>query len=143
MSEGVAMYLRSFRLPTTAQLVEEAIAKAEAEDWGYRRLLTFLCESEHQDRQQRRIQRFLAESNLPPDKTLANLDQKRFPVAVRRELAARGEYAQLWGQCWFAFPNPVYGDSITGTIGEVFAEDRRWTPGTPRSNAPAIMNEGQ
>lgn len=88
MSEGVAMYLRSFRLPTMAQLVEEAMAKAEAEDWSYRRLLTFLCESEHQDRQRRRIQRFLAESNLPPDKTLANLEQKRFPVAVRRELAS-------------------------------------------------------
>jgi DNA replication protein DnaC len=82
------MYLREFRLPTMAQLAEEAIAKAEAEDWGYRRLLAFLCESEHQERQRRRIRRFLAESNLPPDKTLANLDEKRFPVAVRRELAS-------------------------------------------------------
>lgn len=88
MSEGLAMYLRSFHLPTMAQLAEEAMAKAEADDWGYRRLLTFLCESEHQERQRRRIERFLAESHLPPDKTLANLDQKRFPVAVRRELAS-------------------------------------------------------
>ena len=63
MSEGVAMYLRSFRLPTMAQLAEEAMAKAEAEDWGYRRLLTFLCESEHQERQRRRIARLLAFSD--------------------------------------------------------------------------------
>ena len=64
-------------------------------------------------------------------------------VQARRILAARGDYAQLWGQGWFAFPNPVYGDSITGTIGEVYPETRRWKPGTPRSDAPAIMNEGQ
>jgi DNA replication protein DnaC len=88
VSEGVAMYLREFRLPTMAQLAEEAMAKAEAEDWGYRRLLTFLCESEHQERQRRRIGRLLAESNLPPDKTLANLDEKLFPVAIRRQLAS-------------------------------------------------------
>lgn len=88
MSEGVAMYLRGFRLPTMAQLAEEAMARAEAEDWGYRRLLTFLCESEYQERQRRRIQRLLAESNLPPDKTLGNLDEKLFPAAIRRQLAS-------------------------------------------------------
>ena len=86
MSEALAMYLRSFRLPTMAQLADEAIAKAEAEDWGYRRLLTFLCESEYQERQRRRIERLLAESNLPPDKILANLDEKRFPITIRRLL---------------------------------------------------------
>jgi DNA replication protein DnaC len=80
------MYLRGFRLPTMARLAEEAIGRAEAEDWGYRRFLTFLCESEYQERQRRRIERLLAESNLPPDKTLANLDEKRFPVAIRRLL---------------------------------------------------------
>ena len=64
-------------------------------------------------------------------------------VQARRTLAARGDYAQLWGQGWFAFPNPVYGDSITGTIGEVYPETRRWKPGTPHSDSPAIMNEGQ
>ncbi|MDG6079121.1 acid phosphatase [Erythrobacter litoralis] len=65
-------------------------------------------------------------------------------VQARRELAARGEYAQLWGNGWFAFPNPVYGDSINGTIGEVFPPEQRWTPNnsTMPGDAPAIMNEG-
>ena len=85
----------------------------------------------------------LAGDNLGDFADVFNEAGTRENVAARRELAARGEYAELWGQGWFAFPNPVYGDSITGTIGEVFAEDRRWTPGTPRSSAPAIMNEGQ
>lgn len=68
-------------------------------------------------------------------------EEDRAPAA-RRQLAARGDYAQLWGNGWFALPNPVYGDSIKGTIGEVFAEDQRWNPDTARSNAPAIMSEG-
>lgn len=64
-------------------------------------------------------------------------------VQARRDLVARGDYAQLWGDGWFALPNPVYGDAIKGTIGEVYPESRRWSPATVRSAAPAIMNEGQ
>ena len=84
----------------------------------------------------------LAGDNLGDFADLFNADGQG--VQARRELAARGEYAQLWGNGWFAFPNPVYGDSITGTIGEVFPPDQRWTPGnsTMPGDAPAIMNEG-
>ena len=49
---------------------------------------------------------------------------------ARRELAATGKFARLWGAGWFALPNPVYGDSIKGTVGEVFPPDARWKPGT-------------
>ena len=63
-------------------------------------------------------------------------------VQARRQLAARGDYAQLWGNGWFVLPNPVYGDSISGSIGEVFPEDQRWNAETASSGAPAIMNEG-
>lgn len=64
----------------------------------------------------------------------------RMPPHERREAVARGAYAQLWGNGWFALPNPVYGDSIKGTVGEVFPPATRWTPGSP-GGAPAIMNE--
>ena len=64
------------------------------------------------------------------------------PAAERRELAARGDLAQLWGNGWFVLPNPVYGDSLKGTLDEVFPEGTRWSPDTARSDAPAIMNEG-
>jgi len=63
-------------------------------------------------------------------------------VSERRELAARGDLAQLWGNGWFVLPNPVYGDSLKGTVDEVFPEGMRWTPETAPSGAPAIMNEG-
>lgn len=64
------------------------------------------------------------------------------PASERRELAARGDLAQLWGNGWFVLPNPVYGDSLKGTVDEVFPEGTRWTPETAPSGAPAIMNEG-
>ena len=64
------------------------------------------------------------------------------PPAERRELAARGDLAQLWGNGWFVLPNPVYGDSLKGTVNDVFPEGTRWTPDTAPSAAPAIMNEG-
>ena len=46
----------------------------------------------------------------------------------RRALAARGTFAQLWGNGWFVLPNPVYGASIMGSVGEVFPPNARWAP---------------
>ena len=60
----------------------------------------------------------------------------------RRELAARGDLAQLWGNGWFALPNPVYGYSLKGSMDEVFPEGTRWSPDIAPPPAPAIMNEG-
>ena len=82
----------------------------------------------------------LAGDNLGDFADIFN-EEGREPSA-RRQLAARGDYAQLWGNGWFALPNPVYGDSITGTIGEVFPPDQRWNADTAPSSAPAIMSEG-
>lgn len=52
----------------------------------------------------------------------------------RRAKAGRGELAQLWGNGWFALPNPVYGASIRGTMGEVFPPEWRWQPRTATTN---------
>jgi DNA replication protein DnaC len=82
----LAMYFKSFRLPTMAALTDEAVCKAEAEDWGYRKFLTYLCESEFQDRQQRRTERMLKTACLPEGKTLASLDEKLLPLKIRRML---------------------------------------------------------
>ena len=61
---------------------------------------------------------------------------------ARRELAARGNLAQLWGNGWFVLPNPVYGDSLKGTVEQVFPEGTRWKPEMAPA-APAIMDEGK
>ena len=49
-AEGLAVLLRAFRLPTMAAMWEQSVSRAERENWGYKRLLQHLCESEAQDR---------------------------------------------------------------------------------------------
>jgi len=85
-AEGLAVLLRSFRLPTMAAIWEESVARAERENWGYKRLLQHLCESETQDRRERKVARLLHESGLPEGKTLGNLDEKILPAKIRRLL---------------------------------------------------------
>lgn len=64
-------------------------------------------------------------------------------VQERRRLAGRGEFASLWGNGWFLLPNPVYGASIRGTVGEVFPPNARWLPGTTVPAAPDMMAQGE
>jgi len=45
-----------------------------------------LCESEAQDRRERKVARLLHESGLPDGKTLGNLDEKILPAKIRRLL---------------------------------------------------------
>jgi len=80
------MLLRSMRLPTIAREYEGALQRAETENWGYKRFLSYLFEAEANDRLQRKIERQLKESDLPKDKTLELLDQKKLPEKVRRQL---------------------------------------------------------
>jgi len=57
------------------------------------------------------------------------LNERSRSVTDRRQLAARGDLAALWGNGWFAIPNPVYGASIRGSVDDVFPPAARWTPG--------------
>lgn len=59
-------------------------------------------------------------------------------VQERRERAARGEVAMLWGNGWFMIPNAAYGAWQKGTIADLFPADTRWEP-----RAPAIMTTEQ
>lgn len=85
-TDGLAGLLRSFRLPTIAGMWAESVARAERENWGYKRLLQHLCESEEQDRRERKMQRLLKASGLPAGKTLGNLEEKLLPTKIRRLL---------------------------------------------------------
>jgi len=85
-TDGLAGLLRSFRLPTMAAMWAESVARAERENWGYKRLLQHLCESEEQYRRERKMQRLLKASGLPDGKTLGNLDEKLLPAKIRRLL---------------------------------------------------------
>lgn len=57
------------------------------------------------------------------------LNERAQTVQQRRARAARGDFAQLWGNGWFLIPNSAYGAWQKGTIGDVFPPDARWEPG--------------
>ena len=78
--------LRSLLLTTMAREHEDIMARAEAENWGYRRFLGYLVENEVNERLRRRIERQLKESGLPPGKSLETLEEKKLPDKVRRQL---------------------------------------------------------
>lgn len=85
-ASGLPLLLRAMRLPTIAREHDQAIRRAEAENWGYARFLSYLFEAEANDRLARKIERQLKDSNLPAGKTLESLDDKKLPDKIRRQL---------------------------------------------------------
>jgi DNA replication protein DnaC len=84
--ETLPIMLRSFRLPTMARIVAEALAQAETQNWSHRNLLVHLCESEAQERSERLTERLLKASELPAGKTLGTLNEALLPERVRKQL---------------------------------------------------------
>jgi len=85
-ADTLEMLFREFRLPTMATRFAEMLQSAEAQNWGYRKLLVQLCEAEAADRRERKRERLLRESGLPSGKTLGNLQEGQLPAKVRRQL---------------------------------------------------------
>ena len=110
--DALALAFRSFRLPTMAAIWEESVKRAEGENWGYRRLLQQLCESEAQDRRERRGSRLLKQSGLPDGKSLGNLDETLLPEKIRRQLPTllEGGFVER-GENVLAFGLPGRGKS--------------------------------
>lgn len=59
------------------------------------------------------------------------LNDPALAVHARRDLAARGELAALWGNGWFLIPNSAYGAWQKGSIADIFPPEARWEPQTP------------
>ena len=83
---ALPILLRSMYLSTIAREYDQAIQRAEAENWGYRRFLSYLAEAEAGERLQRKIERQLKDSNLPVGKSLESLDAKLLPEKIRAQL---------------------------------------------------------
>ncbi len=65
------------------------------------------------------------------------LNKRELSVQERRQLAGRGTLANLWGNGWFAIPNPIYGPSIRGSVDDVFPPATHWAP------VSSLTNEGE
>jgi DNA replication protein DnaC len=84
--ESLAMLMRALKLPAFARYNEEIAQKAEREGWTFGQYLHHLAELEVHERRRRRIERYLKDSDLPSDKTLATLTRSRLPAKVAKIL---------------------------------------------------------
>ena len=85
--DALAGLLRGFHLPTMADIYADTLQQAEQNHWGYRKFLQHLCESEAEDRRQRRIARLLKQSGLPAGKR--RWRESRCPSAPRWRRSGR------------------------------------------------------
>ncbi|HSN28231.1 MAG TPA: IS21-like element helper ATPase IstB [Kofleriaceae bacterium] len=84
--ESLAILLRALKLPAFSRYAAEIAQKAEQEGWTFGQYLHHLAELEVHERRQRRIARYLKESKLPAEKTLATLTRSRLPAKVAKVL---------------------------------------------------------
>jgi DNA replication protein DnaC len=108
--DPLAGLLRSFNLTTMTGMYAETLKTAEADHWGYRKFLHHLCESEAEERRQRRVARLLKQSGLPDGKNWGNLDASLLPAKVRRQLPTllEGSFVER-GENLLAFGLPGRG----------------------------------
>jgi DNA replication protein DnaC len=93
--DSLTVMMRSLRLPAFARYAEEIATKAEREGWTFGTYLHHLAELELDERRQRRVDRCLAESGLPREKTLATLKRSKLPPKVAKVLPSLCEGAFL------------------------------------------------
>lgn len=102
--------LTALRLPTVARLWPDFCARADKEGWPAARLLTALAELELAEREQRRIQRHLAEARLPAGKTLDGFDFTLVPSLSKAHLMALAE-----GDAWLKGGHNILAFGPPGT----------------------------
>ncbi len=94
--DAITTCCKALRLPTIAQVAEDAIATAQHEDWPLETFLQHLLEQEMAGRRERRITRLLKAAHFPPGKTLETFDQRRLPLRIRRQIPqlCEGEFIE-------------------------------------------------
>jgi len=87
-TQSLKLQLRTLKLPSFVEYHEEIAERAGREGLDFTECLRQLVELELSEREVRKIERLRKRSGLPPEKTLASLDQERLPAKVRRQLPA-------------------------------------------------------
>ncbi len=78
--------LKELHLPAMREHYESCAAQAQQDSLSYEQYLHELVEKECEVRRQKRVDRYLRESRLPLEKTLENLDRKRFPHKLNQQI---------------------------------------------------------
>jgi nucleotide-binding universal stress UspA family protein len=116
--------LTALRLPSFQRHWQALAERADAEGWPASRFLAALAEIELAERDARRIQRHLQQSQLPGGKTLATLDFKVLPGVPRAriEALAAGDWVET-GANLIAIGNSGVGKShVLCAIGHALVE---------------------
>ena len=74
------LLLHDLRLPAISRLWPDIAARSDKEGWPAARLLSVLAEIELAERVKRRMERHMAESRLPPGKTIESFDFSVVPM---------------------------------------------------------------
>jgi DNA replication protein DnaC len=82
------LLLHELRLPAISRLWQDIAARSDKEGWPAIRFLSALAELEVAERARRRTERHLAESRLPPGKTLDSFDFNAVPMLSRAHVVA-------------------------------------------------------
>ena len=103
-------HLKELHLPTVRALYEPNASQAQQNSLSYEQYLYELIRLECENRQQNRIERFLRESKLPLEKTLANFDRSRLSRKLNQQVNVllRGEFLERKENV-MAFGNPGSG----------------------------------
>lgn len=116
--------LTALRLPSFQRHWQALAERADAEGWPASRFLAALAELEMAERDTRRIQRHLHQSQLPGGKTLATLNFKALPGVTRAhmEALAAGDWVET-GANLIAIGNSGAGKShVLCAIGHALVE---------------------
>ena len=84
--ESLAMMMRALKLPSFARYAGEVAQKAEREGWTFGQYLHHLAELEIHERRRRRIERYLKDPDLLPEKTLGTHTRTRLTPKVAKML---------------------------------------------------------
>ena len=82
VQEMLVRALKELHLPAMRARYEELARQAQQEAMSYEQYLLVLVERECQERQQKRVERWLHDSRLPLEKSWQALDLKRLPTQV-------------------------------------------------------------
>ncbi len=131
--EAIRLYCKALCLPTMREVASETIARAEREAWSLETFLSHLLEQEVEGRRQRRVERLQKQSHLPPGKTLAQFDESRLPLRIRRMLPQlqAGEFVERADNILF-FGLPGTGKThLAAGLGHALIETGRSVLFTP------------
>ncbi len=127
--------LKELRLPAIRDYYQRSAQMAQQENLSYEQYLLDLIERECEVRRQNRVERYLRESRLPLEKTMATLDLTRFPQRIVRQLHSlvAGSFLDR-SENILAFGNPGSGKThVVCAIGQELIQAGRRVYFTPCS----------